>query len=151
MASILWKIIKQDVIDGVNAVIDIMPDAASYMVQGILNTYSTIAAVVAPHLTGELAESHIYEMISPTEGVMYPTAPWAPFVIEGTPPHSIGSSIFMIGIGWRYIGLSPKGKGTIHPGTKPNDYMGEVFDVGDGMVDDEIDTFLDRIENAWSG
>ena len=57
----------------------------------------------------------------------------------------------MIGIGWRYIGLSPKGKGTIHPGTAPNDYMEEVFDVGDGMVDDEIDQFLDRIENAWSG
>jgi hypothetical protein len=151
MASLEFNITKQDILDGINAVINELSPAAGYMVQGILNTYSIIAGVVAPKLTGALAESNIYEMTGPMDGVMYPSIAYAPFVINPTPPHSIGSSVYMIGIGWRYIGLSPNGKGTIHPGTPGQDYMEDVFNLGDGAVDDEVDQFLDRIENAWSG
>lgn len=45
------------------------------------------------------------------------------FVIKGTRAHSIGSSV-LVGppSEWRYIGLSPAGKGKIHPGTKPNPF-----------------------------
>lgn len=48
--------------------------------------------------------------------------PWAEYVIKGTRPHSIGSPVYIDGVGWRYIGLSPAGKGKIHPGTKPNNF-----------------------------
>ena len=49
--------------------------------------------------------------------------PHALYVAKGTKPHSIGSPVFIHGVGWRYIGLSPAGKGKIHPGTKPNRFM----------------------------
>lgn len=49
--------------------------------------------------------------------------PWATYVIKGTRPHSIGSPVFIEGVGWRYIGLSPSGAGKIHPGTKPNNFV----------------------------
>lgn len=49
--------------------------------------------------------------------------PWAIYVHRGTRPHSIGSPVFITGVGWRYIGLSPAGKGKIHPGTRPNRFM----------------------------
>jgi hypothetical protein len=49
--------------------------------------------------------------------------PWAEFVVKGTKPHSIGASVEVEPGVWRYIGLSPKGKGKIHPGTKANPFM----------------------------
>lgn len=52
--------------------------------------------------------------------------PWAIYVHEGTRPHQIGSPVFIDGVGWRYIGLSPRGRGKIHPGTKANKFMLEA-------------------------
>jgi hypothetical protein len=49
--------------------------------------------------------------------------PHALYVVKGTRPHSIGSPVLVAPDTWRYIGLSPAGKGRIHPGTKPNDFM----------------------------
>lgn len=50
-------------------------------------------------------------------------SPYALFVHEGTKPHDIGSPVFIQGVGWRYIGRSPSGKGKPHPGTRANPFL----------------------------
>jgi hypothetical protein len=46
---------------------------------------------------------------------------------EGTRPHSIGSSVFIEGVGWRFIGRSRRGRGRIHPGTKRHPFLTDAM------------------------
>lgn len=55
--------------------------------------------------------------------VVTANVPHALYVVKGTRPHSIGSSVEVAPDTWRYIGLSPAGRGRMHPGTRPNDFM----------------------------
>lgn len=57
------------------------------------------------------------------EGQAVATVPWAVFVHRGTKPHDIGSPVNIEGVGWRYIGRSPRGRGRRHPGTKANPFF----------------------------
>lgn len=45
------------------------------------------------------------------------------YVVKPTDPHDIGSSVLVAPGTWRYIGVSPAGRGKQHPGTKGNDFM----------------------------
>jgi hypothetical protein len=143
MGAIEIKISKEDLIHYLQNKINDAPNKTSELVQNLLNDYMNIATVEAPSITGELRESTTYDLITPFNGVVYATAPQFDYVIQGTPPHSIGSSVFMVGIGWRYIGLSPSGAGNIHPGTKANDYMQTAYDSGEGNVDSQLTAYLD--------
>ncbi|WJI09186.1 hypothetical protein FGU46_03300 [Methanobacterium sp. CWC-01] len=60
-----------------------------------------------------------------------------PFNVLGTSPHWIGSSIFICGVGWRYIGE--------HPGTQPNDYPSLAFMDGLGPAENVADEWLNNL------
>lgn len=175
MGSIDIRITKDDVSEGLNAVITALTPGASELVQSILNMWMSLAQSIAPKATGTLSESHIYELISPLEGFMMPTVPYAEYVIYPTAPHSIGSPVFIgKGLGdWRYIGLSPGkyeteqkissmapqyaqsasggGRGKIHPGTPGQDYLSEILDGSVAGVDSYCDEYLNKLQEAWSG
>lgn len=75
-----------------------------------------------PHLADSITE----ELVRTSRGfVSRVTAnrPYAIYVHRGTKPHSIGSPVEVAPGEWRYIGLSPAGRGKIHPGTKPNKFL----------------------------
>jgi len=55
-----------------------------------------------------------------------PRVPYAYMHHQGTRAHDIGSPVFIFGVGWRYIGRSPAGRGKKHPGTKANPYLTEA-------------------------
>lgn len=82
--------------------------------------------------TGELRDSSEVSFAASAAGVTAKvafTAPYAVYYHEGTGPHSIGSPVFMDDIpGWRYIGLSPAGRGKIHPGTQGNPFLLNALD-----------------------
>jgi hypothetical protein len=70
-------------------------------------------------------------------------APEAVFVIGPDKPHSIGGPVFIWNIGeWRYIGLSPNGKGKIHPGYAGNNYPELTFMDGISEAENKLDEFL---------
>jgi len=153
MGSIDITIKTNDVEDGINSVLNMLESGASELVTNILNMWMTLSQSIAPKATGTLAESHIYELTSPLEGFMEPTAPYAEYVIYPTSPHSIGSPVFIEkGLGeWRYIGLSPNGKGKMHPGTPGQDYLEEVMTGSESGIDSYCDEYLDKIERTWGG
>jgi hypothetical protein len=116
----------------------------------------------APVLWSDLMNGTTIDVISPLGRLIYSNAPHFPFVVLGTKPHSIGSAINIKGVGWRYIGLSPLtggtylgksvgreggGKGTIHPGTPPNDFPARAFDNAQGQIDNRIEEYLNWFEN----
>ena len=116
-----------------------LEDKSSELIGNITDAFGAIATVTSPIQFGGLRDS-IYQEYSGLEGIVNATAEYFPYVILGTQPHSIGSSVYMYGV-WRYIGLSPLGNGTIHPGTQANDFMQEAFDSGDSMVDQMLEEF----------
>jgi hypothetical protein len=62
-----------------------------------------------------------------TVGTFQPGIGLALWEHEGTRPHSIGSSVFIEGVGWRFIGKSRRGRGRIHPGTRPHRFLVEAM------------------------
>lgn len=91
---------------------------------------AAVARRIAPRGTGpgpHLADNIRDELVPDRRGGwavrVVADVPHALFVHEGTRPHDIGSPVNMPGIGWRYIGRSPAGRGKPHPGTKPNRFL----------------------------
>lgn len=132
------------------------------LIDDLADIYEGWFRVEAPVLWGDLQNGTTIDVISPLGRLIYSDAPHFPFVVLGTNPHSIGSAINIKGVGWRYIGLSPLtsgtylgknvgkeggGKGTIHPGTQPNDFPSRAFDNAQGQVDNRIDEYLNWFEN----
>lgn len=117
------------------------------LVDDLADIYEGWFRIEAPVLWGDLQNGTTIDVISPLGRLIYSDAPHFPFVVLGTKPHSIGSAINIKGVGWRYIGLSPKGKGTIHPGTPPNDFPARAFDNAQGQIDNRIEEYLNWFEN----
>lgn len=77
-----------------------------------------------PHLANNISSKLVPSRQGGSAVEIVAAVPHAFYVATGTKPHSIGSAVFIYGgVGWRYIGLSPAGKGKIHPGTARNDFM----------------------------
>jgi len=112
---------------------------ASYMIQGMLNILEQVAGVLAPFRSGELRYSHIVEM-GGLEGVMYPTAFHAIFVILGTKPHPI-EPVNKLALWWP--GAWHPVKHVDHPGTSPQDYINEVVPNSEPGLEQEENKFLD--------
>lgn len=117
-------------------------DQTSYMVQGILNIFEQVAGVLAPFRSGELRYSHIVEF-GGLEGIMYPTAFHAIFVILGTDPHPI-DPVNKLALWWP--GAWHPVKHVEHPGTAPNDYIGDVIPNSDPGIESETNKLLDWLE-----
>jgi len=88
------------------------PMMAQDTVYDIGNAVRNAAIGRAPVVTGFLKNSHVFELLSPYEGVMYPDAPYAPFVI-------LGHNIVSRGGGDRWHMKRITGR------TKPNPYLKE--------------------------
>lgn len=89
----------------------------------------------APVLWGELQNSHVVEVVGPYRRLLYPTAPHAPNVILGSPPHYIGSPVLIKDVGWRYIGM--------HPGNAPNDYPKRAKDLTESTIQPLLADYVD--------
>ncbi len=75
-----------------------------------------------PHL----ADSITSELVRTSRGFVVRVSanrPYAVYVHQGTRPHSIGSAVPVEPGVFRYIGLSPAGKGKIHPGYRGNPFL----------------------------
>ena len=114
----LEVVISESLLSALQEKSDNFADKLAILGDTISNDIKNLAVQEAPHRTGNLQASIRAEsdgpfsyIISPDEGV----APYALFVILGTQPHWIGSSILIPNVGWRYIGM--------HPGTAPNDFL----------------------------
>lgn len=60
----------------------------------------------------------------------------AGFLENGTPPHFIGSSVLIQGVGWRFIGQ--------HPGTQPRPFMREARNLAENIAEYRAETFVDE-------
>ncbi|MDH7506197.1 MAG: hypothetical protein QHH15_00215 [Candidatus Thermoplasmatota archaeon] len=131
---------KQLIIDWLN---DKITNAESKMegtLNEILSMYWTLAQAFAPYRTGQLSESHEIE-ISGLEGVMYPTADYAAYVILGTRPHTIVPVSASV-LAW-YWGEWYFAKRVEHPGTQPNDYIEPIFQDSMYSVDNIVNEYVD--------
>lgn len=126
-----------------------MDSQAEIMVQGVLDTLRSLAQVVAPYKTGELAYSHVVEQFG-LSGFMYPTVLHAIFVILGTEPHTITpvrAKVLAFQGGYYPAGEMVFATKVEHPGTKPNDYMDEVMMGADESVNLYGKNFLEWIDS----
>lgn len=143
IAQIWFRFAKDGVLNWFQDKARQLPQKAHGLVSEILDIFKEEADVRAPWLNGALVKAHQI-FLGTLEGYLISTAAHFEYVILGTPAHSIGSPVWIVQVGWRYIGLSPAGRGKIHPGTKPNDYMLETFEAGMPEVDKRCENFL-----AW--
>ncbi len=60
-----------------------LPRKSTETVYDIGNAVRNSAIGLSPVKTGFMKNSHVFELLSPYEGVMYPDTPYAPFVILG--------------------------------------------------------------------
>lgn len=108
------------------------------LISNVTEGFDDIAMNLAPYRTGELSQSHTYE-VSGFEGVAYATAPQFLWVIEGTMPHDI-FPVEKKALWW------PEADHPVayvhHPGTQPNDYMLTAMSEGTMMVEGFCDEFL---------
>lgn len=107
------------------------PRMAQTAVYDIGNAVRNKAMGRSPVVTGFMKNSHVFQLLSPYEGVMYPDAPYAPFVI-------LGHNIVSRGGGGRWHMRRISGR------TKPNPYLKESV----AMSWPEIQRILGRF-TAW--
>lgn len=77
-----------------------------------------------PHLADNISSKLVPSLRGGYAVQLVAGVPHAIYVVKGTRPHDIGSPVLIGGgVGWRYIGRSPAGRGKMHPGTKANPFM----------------------------
>lgn len=139
---IRFKKQAESVFDWIKDKLGLMQPKLEDTIGEILNIFKDYAQTYSPVLSGELRDS-IEIQWHGMGGEVIPTADHAVFVLFDTAPHSIGSPVFIQDVGWRYIGLSPSGKGKIHPGTTAQDFMSLAWMDGSYEADDIIERFGD--------
>jgi hypothetical protein len=103
----------------------------------------------APKRTRKLEQS-IYADIRGDKSTIRARAPYAGFVINGTPPHIIrakdGALRFQIG------GATVFARSVNHPGTRPNDFFGRALAAEQRRIEDEMteagDAFFREVARA---
>lgn len=130
MAAVLHVRVFRDQVDellrGRNGPVVLHEANLGRQVAGIARRIAPRSAGPGPHLADNISSRLVPSGRSGYSVEVTAGVPWAIFVHRGTKPHSIGSPVFIEGMGWRYIGLSSLGRGKIHPGTKPNRFMLEA-------------------------
>ncbi len=140
MLSFSWN--KQDVLSFFQDKVSNIQSKGQDLVTDVLNVFYLVAAYLAPSLTGALRDS-IQVFLGSGEGYVTSFLDYFVYVILGTPVHDIGSPVWIPqAVGWRYIGLSPAGRGSPHPGTKANDFMADAYSEGMGEADNRMQNFL---------
>jgi hypothetical protein len=89
----------------------------------------------APARSGALRKS-IYAQVRGDKSTIRARAPYAGFVINGTPPHIIRAKDkplrFQIG------GATVFARSVNHPGTKPNDFFSRALEAEQRRIEDEM-------------
>lgn len=131
---------KKAIIDWLEDKIDNAQSKMEDTLDVVLSMYWTLATAFSPYVTGELSESHEVELTG-LEGVMYPTAKHAVFVILGTKSHPI-EPVHASVLAW-YWGEWHFAKRVEHPGTLPNDYIQTIFEDSKYSVDNIVNEYVD--------
>lgn len=93
---------------------------------GIARRIAPRSSGPSPHLADNISSKLVPSGRRGYDVQLTAAVPWAIYVHRGTRPHSIGSPVMVAPGTWRYIGLSPAGRGKIHPGTKANKFLLEA-------------------------
>lgn len=103
----------------------------------------------APFRTGAMRQgisSRIEETPESTSVVLYSTAPYAPFVIGGTQPHTITArnarALRWVGRGGMGVNFATR---VNHPGTKPDDFPEQAMTVATPML---LSRFSEAVQEA---
>ena len=102
------------------------------------------AQTKAPVLTGNLKRSINVEAIETGAvqlAIIGTEVSYAPHMEYGTTAHTINSSVFIKGVGWRYIGK--------HPGTKARPFLRPAFDEQQDAAIAEVEAVLDQLVKKW--
>jgi hypothetical protein len=91
----------------INRIISGLPEATSRLLDTIGAEFRIAMSSEAPVRTGDLQGSHVVESTEPLSRLIYPTAPHARFVVEGTKPHEIIAKGWM---GAQYLGVRRYGR-----------------------------------------
>ena len=112
-----------------------LPSKASDAVSAMLSAYEMADNEEIPVLTGN-ARSNITSILeSPLSGIVFNAVDYDIFIVEPTTPHWIGSPVYIMNVGWRFIGQ--------HPGTPGNDYHQRAFDSQEPTIDIILSELLD--------
>ena len=95
-------------------------DAAGMVIEDALAFVEERAVALAPAVTGNLRNSIGNRKTGPTSGEVYSNAEYAVYVEFGSASFFLGKSVYIKGVGWRYIGQ--------HPGTPEQPYMRPALD-----------------------
>lgn len=146
MPLLAFKWVKESLQSFLNEKVSQLPQKSQDLVIDVLNIFYLISQVLSPSLTGTLRDS-IQIFMGSSEGYVTSVLDYFQYVILGTPIHDIGSPVWIPqAVGWRYIGLSPAGRGRPHPGTKPNDFMQDTYNGGMSEADVKIDNFMEWLK-----
>lgn len=119
-----------------NRIIQRLPDALTTLLDDIGSDVEALMKDEAPVRLGDLQNSVTTDSVSMTERIVWPTMEYAPFVILGTRPHEINSSIMIEG-NWFYIGM--------HPGTSPNPFTDRAADRADPFIETRMNEFYTNL------
>lgn len=143
MPTLYFTWVKENILPFLEERVSLLPEKGHDLIVDVLNVFYLISTILAPYLTGGLRDS-IQVYLGSTDGYVTSYLDYFKFVILGTDEHDIGSPVWIPqAVGWRYIGLSPAGRGKPHPGTKPNDFMADSFDEGLSEANIRMDNFME--------
>lgn len=129
------RINKNELVSFFQEKINELPTHASNAVSAILSACEMAEQDEIPVLSGK-AKSEITSILeSPLSGIVFNAVDYDIFIIEPTAPHWIGSPVYIMNVGWRYIGQ--------HPGTPGNDYPQRAYDSQQGTIDNILTELLD--------
>lgn len=129
------RINKDEIVSFLQDKINELPTRASYAVSAMLSAFEWAEQEEIPVLTGKAKDNITSVLESPLSGIVFNAVDYDVFIIEPTAPHWIGSPVYIMNIGWRYIGM--------HPGTPGNDYPQRAYDSQQGTVDNILNELLD--------
>lgn len=129
------RIDKAEIVAFFQDKINDLPNRASLAVNAILSAYEMAENEEIPVLTGKAKSEITVTLESPLSGIVFNAVDYDVFIIEPTAPHWIGSPVYIMNVGWRFIGM--------HPGTPGNDYPQRAFDSQEPTVDNILNELLD--------
>jgi hypothetical protein len=131
---------KSEILEFFQDRLDNLPQKGSDTVLEITNVAAAVEEVLSPVRTGQNRDETKVE-VDGLEGVAWPDAPQALWIIGGTQPHEI-RAVNAQALYWP--GAMHPVKSVQHPGTAPNDYVADAFD----QMDPGVDTALDEL-GSW--
>jgi len=129
------RINKDEILAFLQEKVNELPTHTSNAVNAMLSAYEMADREEIPVLTGNAKDNITSILESPLSGIVFNAVDYDIFIVEPTSPHWIGSPVYIMNVGWRYIGM--------HPGTPGNDYHQRGFDSQEPTIDNILNDLLD--------